>query len=62
MREPPQTSALQVRVTGDQQVQLMRLVELGYGDGKTPASVVEYMIARTLDDLRRAGIFFVNTR
>jgi len=61
MREPPNTSALQVQVTSGQQVQLMHLVELGYGDGKTPASVVEYMIARTLDDLRRAGVTYVNT-
>lgn len=61
MREPPQTSALQVQLTGSQQMQLLYLVELGYGDGKTPASVVEYLIARALDDLRRAGVYFVNT-
>ncbi len=61
MREPPKTTALQVQITAPQAVQIMHLAELGYGDGGTPASVVEYFVARALDDLRRSGIHWINT-
>lgn len=62
MRAHPKTSSLQVQMTEAQQAELMHLVSLGYGDGLTPASVVEYMVARALDDLRRNGIYYVNSR
>lgn len=61
MRESPKTTALQVQITGPQSVQIIHLVALGYGDGSTPASVVEYFLARALDDLRRSGIHWINT-
>lgn len=59
-RKPTETTRLMINVTASQQVQLMHLVEIGYGDGSTPASVVEYALARFLDDVRRNGIYYVN--
>ena len=51
---------LLITITPMQRVQIAHLTDLGYGDGKTPASVVEYIVARFIDDMHRHGLNYVN--
>jgi hypothetical protein len=51
---------LLISMTPMQRLQILHLVELGYGNGKTPASVVEYIVARFVDDMHRHGLNYVN--
>lgn len=47
---------LLINLTSPQVHAIYQLRDYGYGDGKTPASVIEYMVERFIDDLRRAGV------
>lgn len=57
---PQENDKLLINITAMQRVQIAHLTDLGYGDGKTPASVVEYIVARFIDDMHRNGINYVN--
>lgn len=51
------TDRVLINLTSEQVRTINRLRLMGYGsEERTPASVVEYMVARFIDDIRRAGL------
>lgn len=56
MNEQPADRVL-VNLTSAQVHAIDQLRALGYGDDKaTPASVIEYIVARFIDDMKRARV------